>query len=248
MGRNELKNTLYVIGLIITGIGAFLMGVKFLVGIICMAIGLAIAIIGTTIKSEEEMPEAIEAAFKAQGYSVTDKEDPLYMDSVNKKWAVLEGGIKNIFDYSDILSFELIEDGQRYEQKGGVTRAVVGGALFGAVGAVVGSQTAKGKSTISQMYICVYTKQSNHSLVKIDLINSQTSTDGGAYINAKNRALLLMSKFAIMQAASSEDEKQASANSGIADEIKKYKDLFDCGAITKEEFEEAKNRLFKSST
>ena len=72
------------------------------------------------------MPEGIEAGFNAQGYSVTEKVDPLYIDSVHKKWAVLEEniGIKDIFSYSDILNFELIEDGQRYEQRGGVTRAV----------------------------------------------------------------------------------------------------------------------------
>lgn len=219
-----------------------------LAAIIIAVIGVVIFMIGAFMKSEAEMPEGIEAAFNAQGYSVTEKVDPLYIDSVHKKWAVLEEniGIKDIFSYSDILNFELIEDGQRYEQRGGVTRAVVGGAIFGTVGAVVGSQTAKGKSSISQMYICVYTKQSNRSFVKINLINSATSTDGGVYVDAKDRALLIMSKLAIMQHENREEEERKSGYFDAAEQIKKYKELLDCGAITKDEFEEAKKRLFKS--
>ena len=119
----------------------------------------------------------------------------------------------------------------------------MGGAIFGTVGAVVGSQTAKGKSSISQMYICVYTKQSNRSFVKINLINSATSTDSGAYIDAKDRALLIMSKFAIMQHEDREEAERKSSYSDAAEQIKKYKELLDCGAITREEFEDIKKKL-----
>ena len=245
MGRNDLKLTLQIVGAAIGLIGLAFWTLSVLAAIIIAVIGFVIFMIGAFMKTEEEMPEGIEAAFYAQGYSVTEKADPLYIDSVNKKWAVLEQdiGIKDIFSFSDILNFELIEDGQRYEQRGGVTRAVVGGAIFGTVGAVVGSQTAKGKSSISQMYICVYTKQSNRSFVKINLINSATSTDSGAYIDAKDRALLIMSKFAIMQHEDREEAERKSSYSDAAEQIKKYKELLDCGALTREEFEDIKKKL-----
>ena len=55
-----------------------------------------------------------------------------------------------------------------------------------------------------------------------------------------------MSKLAIMQHENREEEERKSGYFDAAEQIKKYKELLDCGAITKDEFEEAKKRLFKS--
>ena len=73
------------------------------------------------------------------------------IDDNSKKWIINNKGLfsKNvvpkIFNYSDIVDFELLEDGESIA-KGGLGRAVVGGVLFGGIGAVVGGITGKKKS------------------------------------------------------------------------------------------------------
>ena len=71
----------------------------------------------------------------------------IYIDEPKKLFRV--GLTGNICDYSDLVDFELIEDGETLTtstsktnsktKSGGVGRAVVGGVLFGGVGAVVGA-------------------------------------------------------------------------------------------------------------
>lgn len=72
------------------------------------------------------------------------------IDETQMKWLIpdgLFGGKKNpeIYNYSDIVDFELLEDGE-FIVKGRLGRAVVGGVLFGGIGAVVGGVTGGKKS------------------------------------------------------------------------------------------------------
>lgn len=77
----------------------------------------------------------------------------LRIDEQNQVWCIPDGRngylIKpRIHSYSDIISFELVtKEEQITKSKKGIGRAVVGGALFGPVGAVVGSTTGKKKAT-----------------------------------------------------------------------------------------------------
>ena len=71
-------------------------------------------------------------------------------DDNQKKWATLSsfrGKIQQIYSYDDIIDFELLEDGTSVAS-GGLGRALVGGALFGGAGAIVGGVTGKRKLKI----------------------------------------------------------------------------------------------------
>ena len=61
-----------------------------------------------------------------------------------------------VYSFDDIVDYELVVDGETYT-KGGVSigRALVGGAVFGGVGAVIGGTTGKKsqKEMIKKMYI-----------------------------------------------------------------------------------------------
>ncbi|MFA5715307.1 MAG: hypothetical protein WC998_06185 [Candidatus Paceibacterota bacterium] len=71
----------------------------------------------------------------------------LYVDDTNKKWAIKtrKNDDVKIFSYSDLTEFEVYEDGNSIA-KGRAGSALVGGLLFGVVGAVVGGA---GKKSIS---------------------------------------------------------------------------------------------------
>lgn len=77
-------------------------------------------------------------------------------------------GINIIVPYNSIERVEIITDYiqsshtyTKTKKKGGITRAVVGGALFGGVGAIVGAATAGSKSTAKTTY---YTQVNGHTL------------------------------------------------------------------------------------
>src|SRR5690606_10900120 len=98
--------------------------------------------IGLLASAKEELKKEIDnfVATKKIGNFVA-------FDDNQQRWAVLSsfaGKVKQIYNYSDIVNFELLEDGESIAS-GGLGRALVGGALFGGVGAIVGGVTGKRK-------------------------------------------------------------------------------------------------------
>ena len=62
----------------------------------------------------------------------------LYIDYPHRLWQI--PAYRTVFSFDDLVSYEIIENGDTVS-KGGLGSAIVGGALFGGVGAVVGGIT-----------------------------------------------------------------------------------------------------------
>lgn len=111
----------------------------------------------------------------------------VYYDDNKKKWAIPGpfGAIlpQNLYDYSDVVSMELLEDG-RTINKGGIGRAIVGGALFGGAGAVVGAVTRKSKDVCKNLQVKVTVRDMNNPTVLITFINKSTKKDSATYKKA----------------------------------------------------------------
>lgn len=171
-----------------------------------------------------------------------------YLDENNKQWAVpsisITGKIKNlkIYNYSDIVDFELIEDGNSIT-KGGLGRAIVGGALFGGTGAIVGGATGgkKSKATCSKLQIKITINNLEVATVYIDFITTEFKKDSFVYKEAYNSAQKVLSILQLICKTSNNSNNTEHISN--ADEIKKYKELLDIGAITQEEFEKKKREL-----
>lgn len=122
-------------------------------------------------------------------------------DDNKKKWAIPGplGAIlpQNLYDYSDVIEMELIEDG-RTVNKGGIGRALVGGALFGGAGAVVGAVTRKSKDVCKNLQVKVTVRDMNNPSVFITFINKNTKKDSAAYKNAYQEAQECLSAFQII--------------------------------------------------
>jgi len=169
----------------------------------------------------------------------------LYIDEEKKQWAIPKGlasKIKKVYDYTEILSFELIEDGNSVS-KGGIGRALVGGALFGDVGAIVGGVTGhKNKKTCTKLQIKITINNSNNPVEYITLISSETKKSSLLYTTSYSIAQEIISILEIMCNSNVENGKSSQQISG-ADEILKYKKLLDEGIITQEEFEKKKKQI-----
>ncbi|PKG28773.1 SHOCT domain-containing protein [Cytobacillus horneckiae] len=167
-------------------------------------------------------------------------------DENQQKWALLssfKGEIKQTYNYSDVINFELLEDGNSVAS-GGLGRALVGGVLFGGVGAIVGGVTGKktSKGICSSLKLKVTVNDMANPVVYINFIETKLKTDGFAYRTFAESAQECLSTFQLICDRFSE-EKTVKPSSDTADEIMKFKNLLDAGAITEEEYNIKKKEL-----
>lgn len=127
----------------------------------------------------------------------------LLINESRKKWIAplgISNGKKNptIYNFSDISSYELIEDDEVILKSGGLGRALVGGALFGGAGAIVGGVTAKRKSKkqINKLYIKITLNDFTNPVIMIKIIDKPTSYL--LYKTAFNMAQEMLSVIEIM--------------------------------------------------
>lgn len=187
-----------------------------------------------------------------EGFNPTIKIGILQIDEEKKIWAIY--GSPQTYPLTDIVDCEVIEDGVSYKSDHGVLRAVVGGALFGAAGAIVGASTASSSEYINSIQVAIWRKDSlkDHP-IKISLLNSKTSKNSIQYKTSKQLAETLVKlldkysgfseKKAIEQSSTMKQQEALQINSSVADELEKYKKLLDTGVITQAEFDEAKSKL-----
>ncbi len=164
-------------------------------------------------------------------------------DEANRFWTVPNTTI--IFSYDDIISYELIEDGECIT-KGGLGSAIVGGALFGATGAIVGGITGskKTKQEITELKIRIITRNEFRSEILINFLMTGSVKSGSFMYNCKKAdAQNILTELTLITDSLKSQGNTATNTVSDADEILKYKKLFDEGIITQEEFEAKKKLL-----
>jgi len=117
--------------------------------------------------------------------------------SIAAEKALLGGkkvGANEWHEFSDLISYELIED-DSVITSGGVGQALVGGALFGGVGAIAGGITGKRiqKKRVESLYIKATLNSFKNSCVLIPLITKPTKTNSKEYKNAFEDAHKILS-------------------------------------------------------
>lgn len=128
----------------------------------------------------------------------------ILLDDNSKRWAIvsqIRGKRKeaDTFNFSDILDFELLEDGAQIAS-GGLGRAAVGGILFGGVGAIVGGVTGKRKTNtkVNSLRIKVTMRNLSQPVVYIDLIDMLVNKDSNVYRMFEREAQEILSAFQII--------------------------------------------------
>lgn len=168
-------------------------------------------------------------------------------DEEKKKWALLspfKGKVQQVYNYEDIVDFELLEDGNSVAS-GGLGRALVGGALFGGTGAIVGGVTGKKKTKefCSSLRLKVTINNMANPVVYINFIETKIKKDGHNYKIISDAAQECLSTFQLICDRQDKEKTEDSNSSSSADEIMKFKNLLDAGAITQEEYETKKKEL-----
>lgn len=195
------------------------------------------------VKENLERISMFNGTYKVGGY--------IWFDD-NHKWFVFPKGafgssINNsyVFKYDEIIDYEVLEDGVSIT-KGGLGKALIGGALFGLAGAIVGGTSKRTKEICNKLEIKVTTRNPDNPVVYLNLINTEFKKNGLVYKQASKSVQDILSKFQIVIDELEREKgiaKEAVSNVSVADEIKKFKELLDIGAITQEEFDTKKKEL-----
>ncbi len=150
--------------------------------------------------------------------------------------------------WEDVIDFQLLEDGNVI-RRGGFGGALIGGALFGGAGAIIGhSARSKSVKTAEELAVKIVTRDELLPQIRIDLIHGSVKTDTRAYKRAAEAAqkvltLLTIVTDSVQNASTIDSAPDGGQGSSAADEIKKYKELMDEGILTPEEFDEKKKQL-----
>jgi ribosomal protein L37AE/L43A len=171
-------------------------------------------------------------------------------DENQKTWLIPDGFLgtkKNpkIYNYSDIVDFELLEDGESIT-KGGLGRAITGGLLFGGIGAVVGGITGgkRSKSICNSLKIKITVNDMRSPVVYINLLATATKKDSFTYKSIYKSAQEILSTLQLICNSPKVPEENSNVHpKSNADEILKFKNLLDQGIITQEEFDLKKKQL-----
>lgn len=184
-------------------------------------------------------------------FHATKTTDKIEIDDKRK---LFRFDIFKVHSFDELFSYELLEDGKEIVTGGvGIGRALVGGALFGGVGAIVGglSKKKKTKETCSKIEIRFTLKNGSQPNEYIKLLNKKVEKSSGTYERAMRKARDILSTFdLIVDAQEKEPTKievvsNSPKSNDIASEIKKFKELLDIDAITQEEFDKKKKELLK---
>lgn len=150
----------------------------------------------------------------------------------------------DLFNYDQIISFELLEDGESIT-KGGLGQAVAGGLLFGGVGAVVGGVTGgkKTKGICTSLQIKITLRNNDKPAVYASFIPYAIKRDSLQYKNAYKQIQDALSALQIAVDITEKINASQTQTSSDADEILKFKNLLDSGIITQEEFDAKKKQI-----
>lgn len=165
--------------------------------------------------------------------------------------------LKNQFPYirpaKIITDFDYIENGETLISGNSLLGAAIGGELFGIAGAIVGAGYKDKKikhvcKTISIKIICDDSNIPEYDISILSVEPEGVLKTSQTYITAcklGKKYIQLLND--ITQKNRPQKEAVNINNFSVADEIKKFKELLDMGAITKEEYEIKKKQLLKLS-
>ena len=175
-------------------------------------------------------------------FTETSSYGPIKIDEARKLFKYKS----EIFNYTDLISFELIEDGNQVTH-GGISlgRAALGGILFGTSGAAITSASKikkEDKDYCSQLDIMIHVKNSPKPTKFIKLITFKIDKSKFMYKQMANTAKEILGGLNYIL---DNIETQTSSDTAIDqfDNLKKLKELLDMGILSQEEFDKKKQKL-----
>jgi hypothetical protein len=177
-----------------------------------------------------------------------DEMHVICVDTQNLRWSYYnsETRYSKIFNYDQLIDFELVENGDSVIQ-GRTGSTIVGNFLFGGVGAIAGAAgSRKIFDYCSELTIKLIINDMDNPFILINLIDTRTKKSDKEYQNAINKAIEFESLLKIIMANDSEIERvdfvQPSQLSK-KEQLQEIKEMLDSGLITQEDYEQKKKQI-----
>jgi hypothetical protein len=155
-----------------------------------------------------------------------------------------------ILPVEKLIDFELLDSGSKIADGNSLIGAAAGGLIFGGAGAIVGSglNNKKIKDVCTELRIKIVVDDLNNPTKYIDIIGSGTiitkvKRDSIAFRELFAAAQECLSILTVLIKQNRDGLKNNACSQNIlsvTDEIKKYKELLDLGAITEDEYNKKK--------
>lgn len=189
------------------------------------------------IQDSKDAYQNIINSFKEKGLS---KYHGLYFDGESQRILVPKSITHDyqLMSYDDLISFNpVVREGQ-INKHHGLTRAAVGGAVFGVGGAIVGAATGhKNFAAVSKMSVDLNFK--NGFTKSISFISTTTKTDSLTFKMADKS----FSEYCSFLERIINSKNNNDIHSNSFDDIRKLKQLLDEGIITQEDFDDKKKQI-----
>ena len=231
----------------------FLLGILVFVGI-----GIYIA------KKRQEKIIVFASMLKKEGLNLdkivqsSDLKNAIFIDTQKELWAYYncQSGGSPILKYSDLLDFEIIEDGNSVLQSRSGS-ALLGGALFGSTGAIIGaSRSRKLEATCNNLSVKIMLNCISSPVIFFTLLDKEVKKDTLSYKSAYREALqfegllriiLTHGEKPIAQSPSQESRKKDyeldASSEVIKKELEELKEMYDEGLITASDYEIARKKV-----
>lgn len=153
-----------------------------------------------------------------------------------------------IYNYSDIINCELQLDGktiQKHSSSSTIGRAIIGGAIAGGAGAIIGGTTGKVKNEkkVNSIDLKIIMNDINNPVYKINCLSGSFNSDELIVKQIMERAEKWHGVISAMIYQSKEIESKSINDKSILPELEKLKSLFDSGVLTQNEFEILKKKI-----
>lgn len=164
----------------------------------------------------------------------------LFDDKLQQLWNITKPTQK--INYCDIVDYKLIDD-TNVVSENGLGRAIVGGALFGTIGAILGGLATNSSTVCNQLSLKLTVRGEFEPAIYINFLD--TSTESGSL---RHKYIIETIQSCISKLDLIIAEHKILSNTpkiSVADEILKFKKLLDDGIITQDEFSAKKKILLE---
>ena len=175
------------------------------------------------------------------------------VDENNKKIAYVSACVNRVFNFDDIINFELLESGSTIFQKSAMRTiggALVGDVLAGGVGAIIGGLSGGQyeRRKVSSIVIKILLKDIQNPSVEIVIFENfklPPYSDDPAMPFLYGDASTICDILSVIIDGEKNEKVSNNPTSNIAEDIAKLHKLLQDGVITEEEFTKMKNKLIE---
>ena len=225
--------------------------------VIVIAIAIIIAIINKKRdNNRHDSIQKFEKQLESDGFVIDNKivdinkVYSIYIDDGKQTFIIYNANNQDSIElnYSDLLSFDIKEDNVS-KVSGRAGSAIVGGLIFGGLGAIAGASASRNVQDVScnNITLILTTNNIHNPNIEIKIIDKKTNKNSEDYEIAFNQTQQIISILKIIIESNKNQGNKSKNKISPTQELREFKQLLDDGIITEEEFNKKKREILNKT-